>query len=894
VTGRTILHYNIVEKLGEGGMGVVWKARDMHLDRFVAVKVLPAERLQDAERQRRFVQEAKAASALNHPNIVHIYDIAEADGTPFIAMEYVPGKTLGQSIGRKGLPLGEALKYAIQIADAVAKAHAAGIIHRDLKPSNIMVTEEGVVKVLDFGLAKLAEPATSEFGETATLRASEGPGTEEGTIVGTASYMSPEQAEGKKVDARSDIFSFGSVLYEMITGRRAFHGDSKLSTLSAILKEDPQPVSVLVTDVPRDLEKIIARCLRKDPERRFQTMADLKVAMAELKEESDSGKVAAPPTLPGGRRRIAVWSRVGLLILATVAAIAVWFSRSRSPVPEAPLAAIPLTGYPGFQAAPTFSPDGNQVAFCWDGEKHDNTDIYVKVVGAGSPLRLTTNPAADRQPAWSPDGRSIAFLRELPGERAAVLLIPALGGPERKLAETSDLHSAPAWSPDGKWLVIADRSSSTEPDALFALSVESGEKRRLTIPPASGRDYNPAFSPDGRRLAFVRAALRGSGAFMESADVYVLNLSGGVTPKGEPKHLTAAQYTSRLAFTADGREILFCSGTGFRPSLSRIASDGSDRPQQLTSIGEGVSDPAISRQGRRLAYARASDVSHIWRLEAPGPHGKTDAAGSNKTTPFATSAHNEVDPDFSPDGKRIAFASGRSSRLGNREIWVCDADGSNPVQLTFLDATAGTPRWSPDGERIAFDSDLDGNWSIYVISANGGKPRRMTSGPANNDAPSWSRDGRWIYFVSDRTGEDQLWKMPAGGGEAVQVTRKGGTTGLESTDGKTVYYVKGRNRTSLWKVPVNGGEETQVLESLAWSGNFAVADSGIYFIPTPTAGATSYSIQFFSFATRKIRSVAVTEKPALGGLTISPDGRWILYTQTDQSAKELMLVENFQ
>jgi serine/threonine protein kinase len=233
VTGQTILHYNIVEKLGEGGMGVVWKARDTHLDRFVAVKVLPVEKLKDAERQRRFVQEAKAASALNHPNIVHIYDIAEADGTPFIAMEYVPGKTLGQLIGRKGLPLGEALKHAIQIADALAKAHTAGIIHRDLKPSNVMVTEEGVVKVLDFGLAKLAEPATGEFGETATLRASEGPGTEEGTIVGTTSYMSPEQAEGKRVDARSDIFSFGSVLYEMISGRRAFHGDSKLSTLSA-------------------------------------------------------------------------------------------------------------------------------------------------------------------------------------------------------------------------------------------------------------------------------------------------------------------------------------------------------------------------------------------------------------------------------------------------------------------------------------------------------------------------------------------------------------------------------------------------------------------------------------------------------------------------------------
>jgi serine/threonine protein kinase len=279
MVGKVLAQYQISEKLGEGGMGVVWKARDTRLDRFVALKTLSAEKLADPERKRRFVQEAKAASALNHPNIVHIYDLADADGVQFIAMEYVAGKTLDQLIRRKGLRLNEALKYAIQIADALAKAHSAGIIHRDLKPSNIMVTENGLVKVLDFGLAKLAETATGEFGETATVRAPEGPNTEEGTIVGTIAYMSPEQAEGKKVDARSDIFSFGSVLYEMVTGRRAFHGDSKLSTLSAILKDDPKPVSSIMPDVPRDLEKIISHCLRKDPERRFQHMADVKTLL---------------------------------------------------------------------------------------------------------------------------------------------------------------------------------------------------------------------------------------------------------------------------------------------------------------------------------------------------------------------------------------------------------------------------------------------------------------------------------------------------------------------------------------------------------------------------------------------------------------------------------------
>jgi len=294
MVGQTISHYRVLEKLGAGGMGVVYKAQDTHLGRSVAIKVLPPEKVADPERKRRFVQEAKAASALNHPNIITIYDIDAADGVDFIAMEYVPGKTLGQVIGRKGLPLRETLKYAVQVAGALAKAHAPGIVHRDLKPANVMVTGDGLVKVLDFGLAKLTDPAEAdEFALTRTLRAE----TEEGTILGTPAYMSPEQAEGKPVDARSDIFSFGAVLYEMVTGRRAFRGDTKLAVLSALLKDEPQPVSSVREDVPRDLERIITRCLRKDRERRFQHMDDVRVALEELKEESDSGTALTPAAI---------------------------------------------------------------------------------------------------------------------------------------------------------------------------------------------------------------------------------------------------------------------------------------------------------------------------------------------------------------------------------------------------------------------------------------------------------------------------------------------------------------------------------------------------------------------------------------------------------------------
>jgi len=288
--GRTLTHYQVVEKLGEGGMGVVYKARDTRLNRLVAIKVLPPDKTADPARRSRFFQEAQTASALNHPNIVTIYEIDRDADCDFIVMELVPGRTLDAAIGR-GLKLADTLKFAIQTADALTAAHRAGIVHRDLKPGNVMVTDGGTVKVLDFGLAKLTEAAASADDETRTVNAAAPPLTERGAIVGTVAYMSPEQAEGKIVDARSDIFTFGSLLYEMVTGHRAFHGDTKMSTLSAILRDDPKPLSQSGAQTPRDLEKIIARCLRKDPARRFQHMDDIKIALDELKEESDSGRI---------------------------------------------------------------------------------------------------------------------------------------------------------------------------------------------------------------------------------------------------------------------------------------------------------------------------------------------------------------------------------------------------------------------------------------------------------------------------------------------------------------------------------------------------------------------------------------------------------------------------
>jgi serine/threonine protein kinase len=367
--GQQLGSYQIQSLLGAGGMGVVYKGRDLRLNRSVAIKVLPRDKVSDPERKRRFIQEARAASALNHPNIITIYDIGNESGIDFIVMEYVEGKTLDQLLPHKGMKLNEALKIAVQIADALAKAHSAGIIHRDLKPSNVMVRDDGLVKVLDFGLAKLTEVSESGEEATRTLQSQ----TEEGMIIGTLSYMSPEQAEGKKVDARTDIFSFGAVLYEMVAGQKAFQGESKLSTLTAIANRNPTPVIEMNPVLPRDLDRIINHCLRKDPARRFQHMDDLKVELEELKEECTSGTLAVTSSAVRPDRRAWLWAAGAVMVAAIL--ITSWIFRGYSKKPQTVPETVPLTSDAGYEVQPSFSPDGNQVVFSWDGEQQDNYDI---------------------------------------------------------------------------------------------------------------------------------------------------------------------------------------------------------------------------------------------------------------------------------------------------------------------------------------------------------------------------------------------------------------------------------------------------------------------------------------------------------------------------------------
>ena len=877
---RRLLHYEILAEIGRGGMGVVYQARDTRLDRMVAVKLLPADKVADPERKQRFIQEAKAASALNHPSIITIHEINADDGVDFIVMEYLEGQTLDALISSKGMRAAQALKYAVQIADALAKAHGAGIVHRDLKPSNVMVTGDGRVKILDFGLAKLAEAAdSSPEGRTVT----EQPITEEGTVLGTAAYMSPEQAEGRRLDGRSDIFSFGSVLYEMMTGRKPFTGDSRLALLTKILNEDPKPPSQLASTIPTELEKIILRCMRKDPARRYQTMADLKVALEDLVTESTSDLQDPALAVRAPRRSPWVWAAViPLLLIGAYFAPRAW----RSPESTAPLRAVPLTSLPGVENQPSFSPDGNYITFTWNGPKQDNRNIYVQQIGIGSPLQLTTDPGNDYGPVWSPDGRWICFLRGQSEGRKELRLIPPLGGPERRLGEIRSRSeffrpASLAWCPDSSCIVVTDSPGEGKPDALFVVSLESGEKRQLTDSQHQvAGDTDPAVSPDGSWLVFRRNVAPFLG------ELYRLPLGRGLIATGEPRRLTlAAMDAGDPAWMPDSKEILFSA----RGSLWRLTASGASTPARLPFVGEDGLMPVVSRAepGRpaRLVYVRSYLDTNIWRVETSAP----GATASSPPLVAISSTRADNIPQFSPNGRRVAFTSSRSGEL---EIWVADPDGSNAVQLTSMAAQSSFPTWSPDGERIAFHSDAEGQPESYLIPAAGGKPRNLTSHPGVDAFPSFSPDGRSIYFSSNRAGRvPVIWKVPSSGGEAVRVTNSVGFAASVSPDGAYLYYVEThRGSSPLWRLPVSGGVAVKVLEGIA-GGSFTVLERGIYYIERPS-GETR--LQYFDLATRRSTTVARNLGNVGFGLTASPDGRTILYTRVDSSVDDLMLVENFR
>jgi Tol biopolymer transport system component len=879
--GSKLGPYEVLSLVGAGGMGEVYRARDPRLGREVAIKVLPADRMADEDRRRRFVQEARAASALSHPNIVTIHEIESADGVDFIVMEYVPGKTLDILIPRQGMRLAEALRIAIPITDAVARAHGAGIVHRDLKPANVMVGPDAVVKVLDFGVAKLVSrgDAGSPEHETGTEDGDAGPLSRPGRVAGTAGYMSPEQAAGGKVDARSDVFSFGAMLYEMVTGRRAFAGSSTAETLAAVLREQPKAPREIVRGLPRELDRLILRCLQKDPERRFQHIGDVKVELVEIKEEAESTAVTS--AAPGRRRRLR-WLGAGLTGAVLLGAGGWFLWPSRDAESPSPLV-VSLTSTPGRETEPSFSPDGNQVAFSWDGEKADNRDLYIKIVGSAEARRLTTDPALDQFPSWSPDGRQIAFVRtSRQGDAGTLHVVSPLGGSDRKVSDQPVARGRLSWSPDGRWLATAaTHAGANEPESeirgIRFIGVSGGDVRSITSPTGLTYHVDPAFSPDGRRLAYASCL---SDVLCQ---IEVVELGADDVPRGAAQRLTRQIIGMRgLAWTRDGKSVVYDDSNNDRLWRVRIGLD--QPPERIEVAGSPVLWPTTALSRDRLAFERFQRQDGIYRFEAGRP-----------PAVVAASSLRSWNPQFSPDGRRFAFESSRGG--GGQEIWLAAADGSNQIQLTHGPGLwQGSPRWSPDGRRIALDSLAeDGQWDIWIIDADGASLRRFTSDPREEIRPSWSRDGHWIYFSAYRGGaRNDVWRAPVVGGPEERVSRGGGRDSQESADGKTLFFLRKTGESPLMALSLDGGPERQVIDCVQWRC-FTVGPAGVYHVGcTANPRSAPMPLYLLDLATGRDRLLGNMEA-AGGTITVSPDGKTILYGRVMvNQGSDLMMIENFR
>ena len=731
MVGSTLNHYRLVKALGSGGMGEVYLADDTRLKRQVAIKILPAAVAAQPDRLDRFEREAQAVAALNHPNIVTLYSVEQAEAStglgppmPFITMEYVDGRTLADLAAKGPVPLERLLAIASQIVDAVVAAHDRGIVHRDLKPANVMVTANDRVKVLDFGLAKLREPADDAAIAGMATREITG----EGRIVGTVAYMSPEQAEGKAVDGRSDIFSFGVVLYELATGEPPFKGDTSLSVLSSILRDTPKAVNEMNPALPRDFARIVRHCLIKDAERRYQSAKDLRNDLEELQQYVQSGNLERVRAVPASR---ALWPMIAGAAAVAVAALAagVWMRAGAHPAKGPPSAThTRLTQAAGVEQFPTLSPDGKWVVYTRAG------DLFLQSVTGQTAINLTNDAAnGNTMPAFSPDGELIAFRSSRAG--GGLFVMGRTGESVRRVA-AGGFH--PAWFPEGHRLVFATQgaaqpeSIASASSALLAVDIDGGEPKPLV---SGSYASQPRVSPHGLRIAYWAMQLDES-TERYNRDIWTVDADGR-----HPVRATTHEANDwNPVWAPDGHWLYFLSNRAGSMNLWRVAVDeASGRtagdPEPLTAPALYAAHFTLSADGLTGAYAAFVSGDNIARVAFDSRSGTVNGPVQPVTTGTRDfSAYFDV----TRDGARVVTST--AGRQGREDLFIVSVADGRIRQLTDDFARDRSPRWAPDGRQVFFYSDRGGTYAVWSVDTDDGALHQVTHGELRQ-YPVPSRDG---------------------------------------------------------------------------------------------------------------------------------------------------------
>jgi eukaryotic-like serine/threonine-protein kinase len=844
--GSRLDAYEIVRLLGAGGMAEVWLATEVRLGRRVALKILPAELTSDPARVQRFEQEARAASALSHPNVCHIYALGETgDGQHYIAMEYVDGETLRQRLSGTRLSVREALDIAIQIAAALTAAHASGIVHRDIKPENVMLRLDGFVKVLDFGLAKLAPAAPDVAGADTTQTVLK---TEAGVVVGTAAYMSPEQARGQEVDARTDIWSLAVMLYEMVAGRSPFAGPSGTDVLAAILERQPAPLARFDPETPPELQRIVTKCLRKEPALRYQVvqdlLLDLEVLRDDVRAQTRSASGPAPvasvtATEPGAvaSSRMAAsatpWSRVVLAAIATVViagvTVGVWWWRSRPTEPAAAAStgrgtvsgvAAPvertltrLTSLPGLQTDVTFSPDGRFIAYASD--HGGNFDIWVQpVAGGGEPVQVTKSPYADTEPDWSPDGSQIVFRSERDG--GGLFIVPALGGPERRLAP---FGMRAKWSPDGSRVLFSSAPPGLTSGPMFVVGTDGSPPHRVLqqFTDAANGITSWAWHPDGRRISLLAEAV-GANDFATDRALYTVSPDGGapiVTTLPESLR-GGANTVGEFAWAPAGDALYVEHSVNRIWNVWRLGIDPRTlQAGPLVRLTAGTGQDiglAVARDGKEVAFTTKAESIRLWVYPLDPVAGRVAGRGEPITDALAAVPSTAA---LAPDGRRIAYSISAVGS-GRWELWTADLASGDKRLLARDDRIRWDAKWSRDGNRLVYQwvrsldrtgSTANARQTVFEASLAlrdvNGADETLLSTPVEQlvQPHDWSPDGQSILVSWMKPGKRAvlaIWPVtaaPHADGSALVVTEdpEGGLwQGRYSPSGQWISFLTSR------------------------------------------------------------------------------------------------------